>query len=1313
MKTIIISPAYNVGRKIETVLCGLQSYKSRTLFVDDGSTDNTYKLIKHAGYSCIRCRKNGGVSAALEVGIKWALKHGYDSAVILDSDGQHDPGYILEFEEKLKVNELVTGNRFHDFATIPSAKLASNAIISLVLQELYGNTVFDISCGYKAFRLQPWVLETLADGKGYSFIYDIYFRAMKEHRKVGIVNISCIYPAEEFYYTKRSEILGFLKAIKQGLHVRKTTWMNDEEVCECIEQYKDFALKIRDFVFYGFYLEKWDGYSIQTDMKQLQKYFVTMQSNSKQKLLKQLNKNHLETFHIWCGAGISIDAPCGLPAGYGLSQQIFQEYMQDNDRIADIWERCNGVIKNYIAIHPNVRPEVAVSCITRLEGLQTTRDFYHMFSKIEDVSFNENHVMLAAFVHAGKTIFTANFDTCIESAFEAAYREKMVQENLCGGKIVCYSAKTGGKIYHFHGTFAHGKVAGASVENVLKGFDKEALELLETALKNSINLFLGYSFSDDYDINNVLRTKSQKTQFFVCNHNGKDAGLESKVPDICGENVQIINANTSDLLKEVLEKLQIPWKTVPYLPYQDWKDILKFPVGRCADYKTLYTTELLNELRISGEKIRPGYREQLLNLDAEVRKEIGSYFDVLIYYVNLLGGEKKEKAKQDLKRDNLKKATENRSRNSLFSLEKHIRDEHLIQKLQEISESLSKGKMLQNTPHETVSALMRLCLAKKIIGGEIKNQELLKRVVEQICQLDYSQGEEVYIFASGLRYRYLLNGQRKDILDAVRIYYDVGNLEGVISCLITAAVVQASQNGKSIRKCEEWKSARKLINITGNRLYERKCRYIEATDWVRHIPIVGRMICNAVLQFCDRYEEPESGTKEKNMTLGMDNAIVVIKGDITNKKLLKELEVDAIVNAANPTLMGSKQGVDGAIHDKLPKLKKKICKELGTDRLANRQRCERGKAVTTSDGKKKKKLCRYIIHTVGSKYDGSGGTCSSSRIQTLENCYRSVMDEVKKHPDIRNVAVPVIGAGDYGFPFKLAMEIAVCSINNALLEWRQKDPELFEKAKLERVYIFIYHPSKAKTDEKFQTANWVMQKYHQLLMNNRKITYLTSREAHLSYWKEIHMYDRERGYFSIARTVREILMFIRLLFLPVMFLKDLFGGRDWEKRRSFVEWLVACKIALPFVSLMFLNRITVKWLLVGLSALIVYSLADTLTYLLILMMMSDIQRPSANLIRTWLMLFMNYVEAALDLSVLYGCCERWFSWKNGGLVSVRMAVKCGLLGFQNIPEHVSWAETLPWMSDVFLYADSAIKFFFFSLVLVYLASHMKQKEFLS
>lgn len=383
------------------------------------------------------------------------------------------------------------------------------------------------------------------------------------------------------------------------------------------------------------------------------------------------------------------------------------------------------------------------------------------------------------------------------------------------------------------------------------------------------------------------------------------------------------------------------------------------------------------------------------------------------------------------------------------------------------------------------------------------------------------------------------------------------------------------------------------------------------------------------------------------MTIGMDNAIVLLKADITNKKLLEEKEIDAIVNAANHTLMGSKQGVDGAIHGVLENLNKTTINELHTDDLENRQRCKRGQAVTTSTGEGDDKLCKYIIHTVGAKYDGNGKICSSSRIQILEHCYRSVIEEVKIHPDIRNIAVPVIGAGDYGFPFKLAVEIAVCSLNNALLEWKQKEPELFNMSKLKMVYIFVYHPTPAKADEYFQTANWVMQEYQSLLMENRKITYLSSWQAHLSYLKEIRSYDRQRGYFAIARRVREALMILRILFLPIMFLKDFFGGKDWERRREFVERLVGWKIVIPLVTIIFLNWIQNKWILLALLLLTVYSLEDTLTYLLILLLMSDIQRPSANIIRSLILLFMNYIEAALDLSV-------WYAAMSVGVIGKKM-----------------------------------------------------------
>ena len=436
------------------------------------------------------------------------------------------------------------------------------------------------------------------------------------------------------------------------------------------------------------------------------------------------------------------------------------------------------------------------------------------------------------------------------------------------------------------------------------------------------------------------------------------------------------------------------------------------------------------------------------------------------------------------------------------------------------------------------------------------------------------------------------------------------------------------------------------------------------------------------------------------MILGMDTMITVLKADITDKAVLQEKQINAIVNAANPTLMGSNQGVDGAIHNSIKKFNKKICKELGMDRLKNRKRCERGQAVTTSGYE----LCQYVIHTVGSRYDGTGKVCSSSRIQILENCYSAIIEEIKKHPDIRNIAIPVIGAGDYGFPFQMAVEIAVCSLNNALLAWRQTEAEFFSMVSLERIYLFVYHPSVEKMDEQFQIANRVMQEYQALLKANRRITYQTSCQAHISYWKEIYMYDRERGYFAIARGIREALMIIRMIFWPLMYLKDLFGGKDWEKRRGFVERMAAVKLLLPLLGLLFLNHIQDGWEMFALAGVVMYSMLDTITYLLMLILMSDIQRPSANVIRSLLMFFVNYIEVALDFAFLYSCYE----YGNAGkMLPIRQALKLGLLGFQGMLEDNRLGAT------ILVLSDAAVKFFFFSLLWAYLATHMRQRKFRS
>lgn len=244
----------------------------------------------------------------------------------------------------------------------------------------------------------------------------------------------------------------------------------------------------------------------------------------------------------------------------------------------------------------------------------------------------------------------------------------------------------------------------------------------------------------------------------------------------------------------------------------------------------------------------------------------------------------------------------------------------------------------------------------------------------------------------------------------------------------------------------------------------------------------------------------------------MADMLIIVKDNIANRAGLKERQIDAIVNAAKSTLMGSNQGVDGAIHKAVPNLNEIIFKELGGEYEENRIRCPSGHAVLTSGGD----LCKYIVHVVGPRYDGNGGSlidCSSSRINALESCYYEIIKCIREHLDIRNIAIPVISSGDYGFPFKIAVEVAIAGICNAIMDWEIKNPESFEMAKLERIYLYVYHDTPERKEEYFQCAQRMLQKYRPILKRNKRVVFQPSWKAHLRYWKEVREYDEHRGYF--------------------------------------------------------------------------------------------------------------------------------------------------------------------------------------------------------
>jgi O-acetyl-ADP-ribose deacetylase (regulator of RNase III) len=145
--------------------------------------------------------------------------------------------------------------------------------------------------------------------------------------------------------------------------------------------------------------------------------------------------------------------------------------------------------------------------------------------------------------------------------------------------------------------------------------------------------------------------------------------------------------------------------------------------------------------------------------------------------------------------------------------------------------------------------------------------------------------------------------------------------------------------------------------------------------------------------------------------------LTIIAADITT------LRVDAIVNAANPSLLGG-GGVDGAIHRAAGPALLKACRALPES--APGVRCPTGEARLTPGFALP---ARHVIHTVGPVWHGG----KHGEAKLLACCYRNALRLLREHR-LRTIAFSAISCGVYGYPAALAAAVAVSTLRDELAE---------------------------------------------------------------------------------------------------------------------------------------------------------------------------------------------------------------------------------------------------------------------------------------
>lgn len=166
MKTLIIIPTFNEETNIESLIKDIKSYNYDYLIINDCSKDSTGEILDRNNYNHLDLSVNVGLAGVTRIGFMYASENGYDCAICIDGDGQHQPKYVHSLIKEIENGyDYVVGSRFVDKEKPFTSRMIGSRIICSFIKLKTGVRVTDPTSGMRA--LGKRVLEDFSKGMNF------------------------------------------------------------------------------------------------------------------------------------------------------------------------------------------------------------------------------------------------------------------------------------------------------------------------------------------------------------------------------------------------------------------------------------------------------------------------------------------------------------------------------------------------------------------------------------------------------------------------------------------------------------------------------------------------------------------------------------------------------------------------------------------------------------------------------------------------------------------------------------------------------------------------------------------------------------------------------------------------------------------------------------------------------------------------------------------------------------------------------------------------------------------------------------------